>query len=236
MLLSAGMLFFFTLGSSMVGDICDEDELKTGYRAEGSFYSIFWWFIKMGTALASFVAGSLIVLTLFDQTQVTKVDSLQGSIRELHAEVKSRMENKPSANLEGMIGKAKMRSNELMSELQIKAKADKNSKEHYQMLIRNITGINYQLAKMNPASPLDFMDKRLFAIEREMVFLKKQTPYTLLMMRVFEIGLPVLLSLFSIFFVMRYSLTEKRSHEIKDLLIQRNLQRLKDEDSETIAT
>jgi Na+/melibiose symporter-like transporter len=89
---------------------------------------------------------------------------------------------------------------------------------------------------MNPASPLDFMDKRLFAIEREMVFLKKQTPYTLLMMRVFEIGLPVLLSLFSIFFVMRYSLTEKRSHEIKDLLIQRNLQRLKDEDSETIAT
>jgi Na+/melibiose symporter-like transporter len=49
------------------------------------------------------------------------------------------------------------------------------------------------------------------------------------MMRVFEIGLPVLLSLFSIFFVLKYSLTEKRSHEIKDLLIQRNLQRLKDE-------
>jgi len=29
------MLFFFTLGSSMVGDICDEDELKTGHRSEG---------------------------------------------------------------------------------------------------------------------------------------------------------------------------------------------------------
>ncbi|HCX98720.1 MAG TPA: hypothetical protein DG754_01150, partial [Bacteroidales bacterium] len=40
-LLSAGMLFFFTLGSSMVGDICDEDDLKTGYRTEGSFYSVF---------------------------------------------------------------------------------------------------------------------------------------------------------------------------------------------------
>ncbi|MFN8135483.1 MAG: MFS transporter [Bacteroidales bacterium] len=39
-LLSAGMLFFFTLGSSMVGDICDEDELKTGYRLR--FYSVFW--------------------------------------------------------------------------------------------------------------------------------------------------------------------------------------------------
>src|SRR5208337_3211157 len=86
-LLSIGMLFFFTLGSSMVGDICDEDELKTGYRAEGSFYSIFWWFIKMGTALASLVAGALIVFTMFDETQVTKVDKLQGSIRELRSKV-----------------------------------------------------------------------------------------------------------------------------------------------------
>ena len=42
------------------------------------------------------------------------------------------------------------------------------------------------------------------------------------MMRVVEIGLPVLLSIFSIFFLLRYSLTEKRSHEIKDLLKQRN--------------
>ena len=235
-LLSIGMLFFFTLGSSMVGDICDEDELKTGYRAEGSFYSIFWWFIKMGTALASFVAGLLIVLTMFDETQVTKVDSLEGSIREFHSEVKSRKEGKQAVNFENLIVNARKRSNELMSELQIKAKADRNSKEHYQMLIRNITGINYQLAKMNPSTPLDFMDKRLFAIEREIVFLKKQTPYTLLMMRVFEIGLPVLLSLFSIFFVLKYSLTEKRSHEIKDLLIQRNKDKLKDEEDPALLT
>jgi glycoside/pentoside/hexuronide:cation symporter, GPH family len=86
-LLSAGMLFFFTLGSSMVGDICDEDELKTGNRSEGSYYSVFWWFIKMGTALASFVAGALIVFTLFDEAQVTKVDGLQGSIRKFRNEV-----------------------------------------------------------------------------------------------------------------------------------------------------
>jgi Na+/melibiose symporter-like transporter len=45
------------------------------------------------------------------------------------------------------------------------------------------------------------------------------------MMRVVEIGLPLLLSLFSIFFVMKYSLTEKRSHEIKDLLRERNVTR-----------
>lgn len=41
MLLSAGMLFFFTLGSSMVGDICDEEELRTSKRTEGSFYAVF---------------------------------------------------------------------------------------------------------------------------------------------------------------------------------------------------
>ena len=86
-LLSTGMLFFFTLGSSMVGDICDEDDLITGHRSEGSYYAVFWWFIKMGTALASFVAGVLIVFTMFDETQVTKVDSLQGSIRELRGKV-----------------------------------------------------------------------------------------------------------------------------------------------------
>ncbi|MBV5342689.1 MFS transporter, partial [bacterium] len=82
-LLSAGMLFFLTLGSSMVGDICDEEELKTGKRTEGSYYAIFWWFIKLGTALASFVAGALIVFTMFDEAQVTKVDKYQGTIEEI---------------------------------------------------------------------------------------------------------------------------------------------------------
>src|SRR4029077_11103627 len=85
LLLSCGMLFFFTLGSSMVGDVCDEDELNSGYRAEGSFYSVFWWFIKMGSALASLISGALIVLTMFDETQVTKVDKLQGDVRDMRA-------------------------------------------------------------------------------------------------------------------------------------------------------
>ncbi len=229
-LLSAGMLFFFTLGASMVGDICDEDELKTGHRSEGSYYSVFWWFIKMGTALASFVAGVLIVFTMFDETQVTKVDSLQGSIREMRGEVKSRKEGKPpTGNLEEFIGKARKRSGDLMSRLEAKSLETKNSKEHYKKLIRNITAVNIRLANMNASLSLDFLDKELGTIEREIVPLTKQTPYTLLMMRVVEIGLPLLLSIFSIFFVLRYSLTEKRSHEIKDLLKQRNMERLKEE-------
>jgi len=321
-LLSAGMLFFFTLGSSMVGDICDEDELKTGYRAEGSYYAIFWWFIKMGTALASFVAGVLIVFTMFDQTQVTRVDSLQGSIRELRSKVQfwegykglesssaewlkntraetsealkdardyviylgkesvkkpdrkkagtlavqaqrknmllnslsstqsivtelekiqGRIESlgpqAPDSLVRAVIGdampltlqvkllKARVNSFELLSHLEARSLETKNSKQHYQTLMEEITGINNRLADMNKEQSLSVLDKDLGTIESEIMPLTKQTPYTLLMMRVVEIGLPVLLCLFSFIFVVRYTLTEKRSHEIKELLRQRNIER-----------
>ena len=65
------MLMFFTLGASMVGDVCDEDELKTGTRSEGTYYSVYWWFIKMGTAFASFVTGALLVFTSFDERRMS---------------------------------------------------------------------------------------------------------------------------------------------------------------------
>ncbi len=316
-LLSAGMLFFFTLGSSMVGDICDEDELKTGYRADGSYYSIFWWFIKMGTALASFVGGALIVFTMFDETQVTKVDSIQGNIKELHSEAvlwkgyqdaggssvtwyekakkqseqaleeskkyviylekestrdrteghenlpdysKNRKEMLANAliktkttvaeleklelifassssatsdtllhyavplMLQTKLEKAKMNSFELMSHLESKSRETEKSKKHYDELMPVINNVNQRLATLNLAAAPEWLENELGQLEKELVTLTKQTPYTLFMMRFVEIGLPVLLSLFSIYFVMRYTLTEKRSHEIKELLNQRNAQ------------
>jgi len=329
-LLSVGMLFFFTLGSSMVGDICDEDELKTGYRAEGSYYSIFWWLIKMGTAFASFVAGALIVLTAFDEIQVTKVDSLSGMVREIRSEIHSwggdqafsgtktqllektktqvvealdeakeyvsylekksvrqkeqseesvvenqdrqgdrllnalattkftagrleelrlRLENLgPQAQdsqvkaavaeaipltLQTKFEKARMYSFELMSHLESKSKESKNSVEHYQEIIQNVTTLNNRLASLNAALSLHILDNELARIEKDILPLTKQAPYTLLMMRVVEIGLPVLLSLFSIFFLLHYSLTEKRSHEIKNLLKQRNEERSKEANTAT---
>ncbi len=319
-LLSAGMLFFFTLGSSMVGDICDEDELKTGHRSEGSYYSVFWWFIKMGTALASFVAGALIVFTMFDETQVTKVDKIQGSVREMRSKVqfwkpyaglsdssheclentkiqtaealkesnkfilylekeslkeadesyqilpdyapqrkimlsKALVNTRSTANaldqirlrldawkpqtqdsvmhsmvmeaipltLQTNLEKAKIHSFELMSRLEAKSKETDNSKDHYKTLVREIMEIDGRLANLNTSSSPVYLDKELGAIESNIAPLTQQTPYTLLMMRVVEIGLPLLLSLFSIFFVLRYSLTEKRSHEIKELLRQRSV-------------
>jgi hypothetical protein len=321
-LLSAGMLFFFTLGSSMVGDICDEEELKTGYRVEGSYYSVFWWFIKMGSALASFVAGALIVFTMFDETQVTKVDKIQGSVREMRSKVqywegykgvtsankewlentktqtseaiqeskeyltylgKELLKNQDETNvllpeypkqkkdallsassttqttmaeleqlqsqietakseiqpsgidsiirraipltLHTKMVKARISSFELMSRLEDKSLETKNSKNHYQRLIQEVTGVNNRLVNLNTTSSPDSMEKELGSIESDIMPLTQQTPYTLLMMRVVEIGLPLLLSIFSIFFLLRYSLTEKRSHEIKDLLRQRSVTR-----------
>lgn len=321
-LLSAGMLFFFTLGSSMVGDICDEDDLNTGTRTEGSFYSVFWWFIKMGTALASFVAGALIVFTMFDQTQVMKVDDLQGSIREMRSKVKAwqddgsltainnqlnqqadaqyseaikeakdyliylereslRWENlavknptelqnqkrdilsKAASNINGIVNeleqaqnqlrslesetdssvvkswandvisltlqtkleKAKVNAFELWMHLETKSGETKNSREHYDELIEYITWVNSKLATINASDSLSIIDTSLDEIESKIVPLKKQTPYTLLMMRILEIGLPLLLSILSIFFVLKYSLTEQRSHEIKELIRLRNEER-----------
>ena len=324
-LLSAGMLFFFTLGSSMVGDICDEDELATGYRAEGSYYSIFWWLIKMGTAFASFIAGALIVLTAFDEIQVTKVDGLQGNIRGIRSEIQSwggaqaftgtppellgkaktevakaldeakkylgslelesakqPKSSEPSATeyqsrkrdrlrdalatmkstgggleqlqvrlaslepqaqdslvkatvaeaipltLQTRLEKARMNSFELMAHLQSQSRKHQNSLAHYEEIIRNMTTVDDRIASLKAASSLEALDQELTAITNDIVPLTKQTPFTLLMMRVVEIGLPVLLSLVSLYFLFQYSLTEKRSHEIKDLLKQRNEARSKE--------
>ena len=74
------MLMFFTLGASMVGDVCDEDELHSGTRSEGMYSAVFWWFIKVGTSLASIVAGMLLLYTQFDESQNVAVDKLIGNI------------------------------------------------------------------------------------------------------------------------------------------------------------
>ncbi|MDM8003191.1 MAG: MFS transporter [Bacteroidota bacterium] len=313
-MLSAGMLFFFTLGSSMVGDICDEDELKTGHRTEGSYYSIYWWFIKLGTAFASFVAGILITLTLFDQTQVTKVDSLQGSIRDMQAKVsywkgyqggttaagwldnaraqasealkesrdylvfleseavkkparktymppdiEARRKNvllnatiatrknieelerhqaalagvsagEPAATADSLVRatvpfimqakltKARISSFDLLVHLRTRSNEQKKSQDHTEHLINSVAEINNMISALDPRSSLDVLGAGLSSIGGGIEPLKKQAPYTLLMMRIVEIGLPVLLSLLALAFAFRYALTEKRTMEIKELL------------------
>ncbi|MCU0459811.1 MAG: MFS transporter [Bacteroidales bacterium] len=314
-LLSAGMLFFFTLGSSMVGDICDEDELRTGHRTEGSYYSIYWWFIKLGTAFASFVAGILITLTLFDETQVTKVDGLQGSVRDMQAKVtywkgytgdtaaagtwlknaqsqaadalreskgyltylESEAVKKPGrkviipsdieaqrknvlmnatavtrSNIEALerhsaalasvtagmpagasdsligatiplimqskLTRARISSFDLLVHLRSRSNEQQRSRAHTGQLIDRVTEMNNKIYALEPGSPLGDLETRLAVIGGDIEPLKKQSPYTLLMMRVVEIGLPVLLCLLALIFAFRYALTEKRTMEIKELL------------------
>ncbi|MET0341051.1 MAG: MFS transporter [Polyangiales bacterium] len=237
-LLSCGMLFFFTLGSSMVGDVCDEDELKTGSRAEGSYYSVFWWFIKMGTALASLIAGALIVLTLFDETQVTKVDRLQGSVREVRGTLEALQGDPPPVAARTETTAALARARESAATLQAHlseqaAGGDAKGQAHYAALASTCAEIASALARASEAVERDALDTELTAVEKALVSLTKQQPYTLLMMRAVEIGLPLLACLFSLFFVLRYGLTEGRSREIKALLAQRHPER--DEDTEPAA-
>ncbi len=299
-LLSAGMLFFFTLGSSMVGDICDEEELKTGKRSEGSFYSVFWWFIKMGTALASFVAGALIVYTNFDESQVTKVDKLEANVNEISKLIEKINDDKTldfnvlkadiikenedyakllkkdlakksenplefvpnylddkNALMQNSLSNSKnsitylnntqlsyeaLKNSNEMAFILLTVKLDKiktnvfelenyfnnkiadpeeTDKEHYQQLENTIQKTK-SLLNSNSIS-FNELSNVTKQINKEIVALKRQTPYTLLMMRVVEIGIPILLSLFSLFFVLKYTLTEKRSLEIKELLNQKSI-------------
>ena len=104
-LLSAGMLMFFTLGSSMVGDICDEDELNTGTRSEGSYYSVYWWFIKMGTAFASVVTGWLLVFTSFDEKQNVTTSDLVGNISIIKSEAEEWIYAERIDNIVELLGK-----------------------------------------------------------------------------------------------------------------------------------
>ena len=55
---SFGIGGLFTLMMSMTADACDYEELRKGLpRKEGSFGAIYWWMIKLGTALAGLISG-----------------------------------------------------------------------------------------------------------------------------------------------------------------------------------
>ncbi len=67
-LLAFGLGSLFTLMPSMVADVCDLDELKTGQRREGMYGSIYWWVVKLGMAAALAAGGFLLNFTGFDVT------------------------------------------------------------------------------------------------------------------------------------------------------------------------
>lgn len=65
-LISFGIGGLFTLMMSMTADVCDLDELKNGTRREGMFGAVYWWMVKLGTALALLTSGAVLSIVGFD--------------------------------------------------------------------------------------------------------------------------------------------------------------------------
>ena len=197
MLLSAGMLMFFTLGSSMVGDVCDEDELRTGTRSEGTYYAVFWWFIKTGTAFASLVMGALLLYTGFDERQNALVDALGGDLAGQPV---------PAASFLAHAA-------ELRSHLESRLANDPARAGRTRALLEHLAAVERLAGETPQAAPGELL--------RHAAFLRRQSTATLFRLRLVEIGLPLVLSLVSLLLVLRYPLTEQRCREIERLLRQR---------------
>ena len=187
MLLSAGMLMFFTLGSSMVGDVCDEDELNTGTRSEGTYYSVFWWFIKMGTAFASLVMGALLAYTSFDERQNVLMDTLGGNIAIFHAEAEAWATSK-SAQVErdaALAAQAEMiveNAGKLRSHLESRLETHPAQAEHTRALLEHLGSVERLAGDARRIS--DAGDSaQLLRVAGELVqhaaFLRRQSPETL---------------------------------------------------------
>jgi glycoside/pentoside/hexuronide:cation symporter, GPH family len=231
-LLSAGMLMFFTLGSSMVGDICDEDELNTGTRSEGTYYSVFWWFIKMGTAFASFVTGALLVFTSFDERQNVTVDTLSGNIVVIKAETERWLTQEVEAEariakfvqeIDNMITNA----DKLRAHFAQRIEDHPDQADHISPLIEHVDAISSKAKDLRArsasavATPQDLVNE-IDELLQQTNQLKQQAPQTLFRLRLVEIGLPLLLSIVSILLTLRYPLTETRCYEIKEALKKRH--------------
>lgn len=66
-LISFGIGGLFTLMMSMTADVCDLDELKNGSRREGTYGAVYWWMVKLGTAVALLTSGAVLNLVGFDK-------------------------------------------------------------------------------------------------------------------------------------------------------------------------
>lgn len=230
-LLSAGMLMFFTLGSSMVGDICDEDELNTGTRSEGSYYSVYWWFIKMGTAFASFVTGALLVSTSFDEKQNVIVDDLRGSLAVVKAEAEQWddevVDADPQEQLNKQLSIAQNKVRTLSEHFQQRIEQLPEYAKHTQRLLTQLTVVQESVGRLEKIKPTQAtMPEQIIELADQAIeqttLLKQQAPATLFRLRLVEIGLPLVLSIVSILLTLRYPLTESRCYEIKAALKKRH--------------
>tara|TARA_R110000787_G_scaffold120553_9_gene231532 strand:+ start:838 stop:2478 length:1641 start_codon:yes stop_codon:yes gene_type:complete len=77
-----GLGGLFTLMMSMTADVCDLDELENGMpRKEGTFGAIYWWFVKLGQALALVLGGAILSLVGFDEGAVSQTAETMTNLR-----------------------------------------------------------------------------------------------------------------------------------------------------------
>ncbi|NDV62801.1 MFS transporter [Puniceicoccales bacterium CK1056] len=62
-----GFSALWVLMGSMMADVCDEDELHTGERREGTYSAVFWWIVKLGLSASLATSGLLLNATGFNE-------------------------------------------------------------------------------------------------------------------------------------------------------------------------
>lgn len=63
-----GFAALWVLIPSMIADVCDEDELVTGERREGTFSAVYWWMVKLGMSASLALSGFLLAATGFKES------------------------------------------------------------------------------------------------------------------------------------------------------------------------
>jgi len=79
--LSLGMVFAFSLVNAMIADICDEDELITGLRREGTYFAVYNWWWKVAVSVATILSGYLQRHTGFIEGSATQTDATLLALR-----------------------------------------------------------------------------------------------------------------------------------------------------------
>jgi Na+/melibiose symporter-like transporter len=190
---------------------------------------VFWWFIKMGTAFASFVMGALLLYTSFDERQSVLIDGVAGKVAVVKAEADAWAAGesdfaKRTDKLASQIEELAKNSGKLRLHLERRIEEQPSQVEHTRSLLDHLDALD-QLAGESRVAGSDREATKLVQTSggmlRQTVFLRRQSPSTLFRLRLVEIGLPLALSVVSILLTLRYPLTEARCYEIKELLKKR---------------
>lgn len=81
-LMSFGIGGLFTLMMSMTADVCDLDELNNGLpRREATFGAVYWWMVKLGTAVALLTSGAVLKWVGFDENVAVQTAETMTNLR-----------------------------------------------------------------------------------------------------------------------------------------------------------